>query len=320
MSCEFHNLNSVFFLSLQLAFFIDSIIIISIKPESEILKMLTKEYIKTVVSRELESDIGSGDITSLSVLPDGCRADGEILVKDTGVLAGIDFAAAAFKLIEENIIFERLLSEGDAVKHGDYVAKISGDAVAVLSAERTALNIICRLSGIATSTKKFVDETAGTKTTILDTRKTTPGLRPAEKYAVTSGGGKNHRFGLYDMILVKDNHIAAAGGIEIVLEKLYSAEKPSVPVEIEVTDISQLTVALNYPVDRIMLDNFIPDEVAVAIRLRESLGKKVPFECSGGINLDNVRQFAETGVEFISTGQITHSAPQLDMSLEIMLI
>ncbi len=279
---------------------------------------ISKKYIDDIVRAELAFDIGSGDITSESVLPDGAIASGAIIAKEDGIVAGIDFAAAAFEIVSEKTDVVPLLADGASVHYGTEIMKISGDAISVLSAERTALDFIGHLSGIATLTKKFVDAVSGTNAKILDTRKTTPGLRIAEKYAVECGGGKNHRMGLFDMILVKDNHIAAAGGIENVLKKLYAnGEKPSVPVEIEVTNLAQLEIALKYPLDRIMLDNFSPHFAREAVNFRNRRGKKIPFECSGGIILQNVREYAESGVEFISVGALTHSARQLDVSLEI---
>ncbi len=281
--------------------------------------MLSREYIQELVGRELDSDIGSGDVTSLSVLPKNCRAQGEIVSRISGVIAGLEFCETAFMEIDKSVDFTALKSDGDAVFPKDVVARVSGDAIAVLSAERTALNFLCHLSGIATKAKSFVDAVAGTGTIILDTRKTIPGMRLAEKYAVECAGAQNHRFGLFDMILIKDNHIAAAGGIDDVLSYLYAQNAPQVPVEIEISDIRQLETALKYPVDRIMLDNFEPVEVRKAIEIRNRCASKIPFECSGGIKIDNVRSYAETGVEFISVGAITHSAPQLDLSLDVVL-
>jgi len=279
--------------------------------------MITLDYIKSLVSRELECDIGEGDITSLSVLPPGCEASGKIIAKRDGIICGLGFAQVAFQLVDDSTNFKPLRSDGDKVFEGDTIAEISGDAVSVLSAERTALNFLGHLSGIATNTGEIVEKIANYRTKILDTRKTTPGLRFAEKYAVKCGGGQNHRFGLYDMILVKDNHIAAAGGIENTLRKLYDSQKPNVPVEIEVTNFEQLEIALGYPLDRIMLDNFHPDDVMRAIDIRNKSGAEIPFECSGNITSENVVEYAETGVEFISIGAITHSAKQLDLSLDI---
>ncbi|MCD6532388.1 carboxylating nicotinate-nucleotide diphosphorylase [bacterium] len=283
--------------------------------------MLTGEYIERLVRAELETDIDGGDITSTLVLPPGTRAEGKIVAKQDGVIAGIEFAHTAFVLVDKNTHFAPLISDGDAVKKGDAIAEVAGGAVSVLSAERTALNFLGHLSGIATLTRKVVDMVAEYGTKILDTRKTTPGLRLAEKYAVRCGGGTNHRMGLYDMILVKDNHIAAAGGIENVLKNLYSGGKipKGVPVEVEVADLEQLRIALSYPVDRIMLDNFTPEMVRRAMKIREEMGAKIPFECSGGITMDNVVSYARTGVEFISVGMLTHSARQFDLSLEVFL-
>ena len=285
------------------------------------LPMLTGEYIERLVRAELETDIDGGDITSALVLPPGTRAEGKIVAKQDGVIAGIEFARTAFVLVDENTHFAPLVSDGDVVRKGDAIAGVAGGAVSVLSAERTALNFLGHLSGIATLTRRVVDMVAEYGTKILDTRKTTPGLRLAEKYAVRCGGGTNHRMGLYDMILVKDNHIAAAGGIENVLKNLYSGGKipKGVPVEVEVADLEQLRIALSYPVDRIMLDNFTPEMVRRAMKIREEMGAKIPFECSGGITMDNVVSYAQTGMEFISMGMLTHSARQFDLSLEVFL-
>ena len=278
---------------------------------------LPKDYISNVVRGALSEDIGEGDITTNSIVPSGIKVRGEFLAKSNGVICGLAFVETAFRILDENIKFIPNIADGDDVTVGQVIATVEGDARAILSAERTALNFLTHLSGIATLTRKFVDAISGTKTKILDTRKTTPLLRLAEKYATYCGGAQNHRIGLYDMILVKDNHIAIAGGIKNALDKIYSSGKPKVPVEVEVTDLEQLETALLYPVDRIMLDNFSVEKVREAIKLRNKLGKSVPFECSGGITLENIRAYAETGVEYISIGAITHSAQALDISLEI---
>ncbi len=278
---------------------------------------LGREYIEKLVRAELETDIDGGDITSQMVLPPACRARGDIVAKQDGVIAGIDFARTAFLLVDQTTDFVPLKTDGQRVSAGDKIAHIEGDARSVLAAERTALNFLGHLSGIATLTARVVQKISPYGTKVLDTRKTTPGLRFAEKYAVRCGGGTNHRMGLYDMILVKDNHIAAAGGLENVLAALFDNGKPAVPVEIEVTNLEQLELVLAYPVDRILLDNFSPERVRQAVRLREKLQKSVPFECSGGITLENAEEYARAGVEFISMGAITHSAPQFDLSLEI---
>ena len=278
---------------------------------------LSKDYIFSIVRDALSEDIGEGDITTNSIVPSGIKVRGEFLAKSNGVICGLSFAETAFRVLEENIKFIPNINDGDDVTVGHIIATVEGEARAILSAERTALNFLTHLSGIATLTRKFVDAVSGTKTKILDTRKTTPLLRLAEKYATYCGGAQNHRIGLYDMILVKDNHIAIAGGIKNALDKIYSSGKPKVPVEVEVTDLEQLETALLYPVDRIMLDNFSVEKVREAIKLRDKLGRNIPFECSGGITLENIRAYAETGVEYISIGAITHSAQALDISLEI---
>ena len=278
---------------------------------------LPKDYISNVVRGALSEDIGEGDITTNSIVPSGIKVRGEFLAKSNGVICGLAFVETAFRILDENIKFIPKINDGDNVTVGHIIATVEGEARAILTAERTALNFLTHLSGIATLTRKFVDAVSGTKTKILDTRKTTPLLRLAEKYATYCGGAQNHRIGLYDMILVKDNHIAIAGGIKNALDKIYSSGKPKVPVEVEVTDLKQLETALLYPVDRIMLDNFSVEKVREAIKLRNKLGRNIPFECSGGITLENIRAYAETGVEYISIGAITHSAQALDISLEI---
>lgn len=278
---------------------------------------MDKEYVEKLVRNALEEDIGSGDITSEMIIPPDVTVTGEIILKADGVISGLEFAKAAFTITDQNVRLTTLVSDGEFRTAKTPVLSVRGLARSILSAERVALNFLSHLSGIATLTRKFVEAVKGTKTTILDTRKTTPGLRLAEKYAVFCGGGRNHRIGLFDMILIKDNHTAAVGGIEEALRRLYLSGSPTVPVEVEVTSCEMLEIALRFPVDRILLDNFPPDKVTEAISIRERLKSCIPFECSGGITLDNIRSYAETGVEYISIGALTHSAPALDMSLEV---
>jgi nicotinate-nucleotide pyrophosphorylase (carboxylating) len=280
-------------------------------------EMIDKNIIE-LIGGELATDIGGGDITCKVLIGETARAGGEFVAKQSGVVCGIEYCAEAFKLVSKDTNFKTIACDGDFVHKGDILATVDGNAKNVLSTERTALNILCRLSGVATLTHKFVEKVAGTGTIILDTRKTTPGLRLAEKYAVRCGGGKNHRIGLFDMILIKDNHIAALGGIENTIATLRSnADRIDVPVEIEVKNIGELEIALTYPFDRIMLDNFTPQAVADAMVIRSNRSKTIPFECSGGITFDTITDFAKTGVEYISIGALTHSAPVFDISLEI---
>lgn len=278
---------------------------------------LNKNYIETVVRNALAEDIGSGDITSKTIIPRNTIASGTIILKEDGVICGIEFAETAFRLLDKNIELTVLSSDGEYREAKTPIIQLRGSARNILSAERVALNFLCHLSGIATLTRKFVDAVRGTNAIILDTRKTTPGLRLAEKYAVRCGGGQNHRMGLFDMVLIKDNHIASVGGIKEALTKFYSTKRPDILVEVEVTSCEMLKIALQFPVDRILLDNFHPDEVSKAIAIRNRMKVKTPFECSGGITLEDIRDYANTGVEYISLGALTHSAPNLDMSLEI---
>lgn len=278
---------------------------------------INKEYVERLVRNALEEDIGSGDITSETIIPPSVTVSGVIILKADGVISGLEFAKASFTITDPNVRLATLVSDGEFHTSKTPILSVKGLARSILSAERVALNFLSHLSGIATLTRKFVEAVKGTRATILDTRKTTPGLRLAEKYAVLCGGGQNHRIGLFDMILIKDNHTAAVGGIEEVLKRLYLSRRPSVPVEVEVTSCEMLEIALRFPVDRILLDNFPPDKVAEAIFIRKRMNSRTPFECSGGITLDNVRSYAETGVEYISIGALTHSAPALDMSLEV---
>jgi len=278
---------------------------------------INRFYIYRLVGDELERDIGVGDITSTSIVPPYLQTTGQIISRSCGILAGIEFAKATFAIVDDTLSFNIHINDGEKLTTGDVIVRVSGSARSILTAERTALNFLGHLSGIATRTANFVKAVEGTGTVILDTRKTIPGLRLAEKYAVKCGGGENHRMGLYDMILIKDNHITAAGGITQALTVLYSKGKPNVPVEIEVSNLRELEQVLTSPVDRIMLDNFTPEMTQQAVKLRKEKNSEIPFESSGGINIDTVRDYAKIGVEFISIGAIIHSAPQLDLSLEL---
>lgn len=280
-----------------------------------------KEQIDEIVKTALVEDVGYGDVTTMSIIGDEfIEAKAELLAKDDGVIAGIDVAWVVFKNVDPNLSFVPTISDGDFVKRGDIIGVVSGDARSILTAERVALNFLQRMSGIATLTRKFVEAVKGTKAKITDTRKTAPGLRLIDKLAVEIGGGVNHRFGLYDMILIKDNHIAIAGGVDKAIEKClkYVKEKNiDLKIEVEAQSLEDVKKILKFDeVDRILLDNFSIEDLRTAVNL---IGGKFEVEASGRITLENVRQVAETGVDYISIGMLTHSPKALDISLEIKI-
>jgi len=280
---------------------------------------LDLEKVQEVVRWALDEDMGSGDVTTKATVPEGVIAEAVILAKEPGVVAGIPVARMAFQAISDDVQFEPRPQDGQRVGEGDMVVQMRGPARAILTAERVALNFLQRLSGIATKTARYVEAVAGTGAKILDTRKTTPGLRFLEKYAVTVGGGHNHRMGLYDMVLIKDNHIRAGGGIPQAVQRV-RAQGIGLSVEVEASDLEQVTQAIGIGVDRIMLDNMSPAQLKEAVALvrgQKGSGKRPELEASGKIHLGNVHQVAVTGVDFISVGALTHSAPALDMSLAI---
>ncbi len=274
---------------------------------------------REILSKFLEEDIGRGDITTLAIVSPDQQAVGYFLAKAPLVLAGIDLAIEVLTLLDEGLTVESCHRDGDRLNEGERVALVRGRARALLTGERVATNLLQQLSGIATLTKRFVDAVRGTKARIVDTRKTTPGLRVFEKYAVRVGGGVNHRFGLDDAILIKDNHIKIAGGIRTAIEAARSAEDRAHRLEIEVATLEELQEALRHDVDAILLDNMKPDMVrqAVALVRADRRGTKILVEASGGITLDNVHEFAEAGVDWVSIGALTHSAPAVDMSFKI---
>ncbi len=285
-----------------------------------------------IVKYALSEDVGTGDITSLNTIKSGVNARAAIMAKEPGVVAGLDVARITFREADASLRFRPLVQDGQKVSAGTAVAQVVGDAGSILKAERTALNFLQRLSGVATLTRHYVDAIAGTGTMILDTRKTTPGLRFLEKYAVKVGGGENHRLALWDMYLVKDNHIRAAGGITNAIDRIQRTRQGDLMLEIEVESLDQLREALRPEVDRVLLDNRGVDEVRLAVaavdhwcaehpsdspRMRPGARRWPEVEVSGGMRLATVRSYAETGVDYISVGAITHSAPALDLSLEI---
>ncbi|MGY4706277.1 carboxylating nicotinate-nucleotide diphosphorylase [Candidatus Bipolaricaulota sp. J31] len=268
---------------------------------------------KPLIDRALAEDIGPGDVTTRAIVPPEAEGRGEIVAKAHGVICGLPIAAAVFRAVDEGITFAPRARDGEPVQPGDVVAEVEGPLRGILTAERTALNFLARLSGIATLTARFVEAVAPYRAVILDTRKTTPGWRHLEKYAVRCGGGRNHRMGLYDMVLIKDNHIRACGSVSEAVRRVRDAGVV-VPIEVEVQDLEELREALGLEVDRILLDNFPVEDIARAVRLAAG---RVPLEASGGVTLDNVADIAATGVDYISVGALTHSAPALDLSLEL---
>ena len=261
-------------------------------------------------------DIGDGDHTTLCSIPDNAVGKASLIIKETGIVAGIDMAVKVFHKLDSQLEVEVLIKEGSRVKPGDVVFTVEGKVQSILQAERIMLNIMQRMSGIATATNKYVSLIEGTGAKVLDTRKTTPGMRMLEKHAVTFGGGENHRVGLFDMILLKDNHIDFAGGIEnaIIGARNYLEEKnKSLKIEIEVRDMDELKEVLRVGgVDRVMLDNFTPEETKKAVKLVDG---HIEVESSGGITSKTIRSYAEAGVDYISVGALTHSVKGLDMSL-----
>lgn len=273
----------------------------------------------TLIDLALAEDIGSGDVTSEYFVPEDRLASGVIIAKDIGFVAGVEIAAEVFRRVDPDTTVEILLESGNPVTHRTQVLKVSGKARSLLTAERVALNFLQRLSGVATKTNHFVKLTEGTKARILDTRKTTPGWRSLEKGAVLAGGGTNHRIGLYDRAMVKDNHLMAEGGIPAMQDAIsrLRKEKPGVAVELEADRLDQVEAFLGLEgVDYILLDNMSLDELRAAVALRKC--DTPQLEASGGVNLETVAGIAATGVDFISVGAVTHSAVALDLSLEFL--
>jgi nicotinate-nucleotide pyrophosphorylase (carboxylating) len=280
--------------------------------------MADREELRDLVARALAEDLGAGDITSEAVVPAAADATARIVQKQPGVLFGLEVAAEAFSQVGARG-FERLQPEGEWRESVPAdVALASGPARALLAAERTALNLLCHLSGVATLTARFVDAVRGTEATILDTRKTTPGLRLLEKAAVAAAGGRNHRMGLYDAVLIKENHVTLAGGLAEAMRRAREAE-PEREIEVECRNAEEVEQALGAGADRLLLDNMTPEELRAAVAVRDAAGRAhgpvMTLEASGRIGLGNVAEVAATGVDFISVGALTHSASALDLSM-----
>ncbi len=271
--------------------------------------------VATIVGRALEEDIGQGDVTSAWTLPPGQLGSGTFLCKADGILAGLEVAREVFRQVSPEVAMVAHRSDGSPIARGDVLATVRGPMAAILTAERTALNLMQRMSGIATATHRYVDAVAGTGATILDTRKTVPGLRTLDKWAGRLGGGRNHRMRLDDMVLIKHNHIAAAGSITAAVAGVRAHNERGLAIEVEVKTWAELEEAVALQPDRIMLDNMSPEQMRRAV---DWVGGRVPLEASGGITLESVRAVAETGVDTISVGALTHSVVALDISLEVV--
>lgn len=273
--------------------------------------------IDLIIANAIREDVGDGDHSSLACIPESATGKAKLLVKDTGILAGVDFAVQVFTYVDPNLEVEVLLKDGTAVTYGDIAFYVSGSSQSILKAERLVLNAMQRMSAIATKTNHFVTLLEGTGTKILDTRKTTPGIRALEKWAVKIGGGENHRFALYDMVMLKDNHIDFAGGITKAIEKTkqyLSNNNLDLKIIVEARDLKEIKEILQTPgVYRILIDNFNYEDTKEAVKL---IGNTCLTESSGGINEETVRKYADCGVDYISSGALTHSVYNLDLSLK----
>jgi nicotinate-nucleotide pyrophosphorylase (carboxylating) len=296
------------------------------------------EYVAGLVRRALEEDVGAGDATTAATIPPGAAARARILARQTLVCAGLPIAEKIFRALDPEVQVACPHKDGSFVEPGTEILQVTGSARAILTGERTALNFLAHLSGIATLTRRFFEQLEGTKAKIRDTRKTTPGLRMFEKYAVRMGGGTNHRFGLYDAILLKENHITLAGGVKAALDEAHAyastqarqreisayeavgsptraGANDSLPIQIEVKDERELREALTAGAESVLLDNMTPEQARSCVALARSLRSDCVVEISGGITLENARAYAQTGADFLSSGALTHSAPAADLSL-----
>lgn len=265
-----------------------------------------------IIQQALQEDIDDGDVTTNCIVPSDLELRGQFVAKQAGVVAGLKVTARTFTLVNKQVQFTPHINDGDAVTTGQVIAEVQGLGQALLSGERVALNFLQRMSGIATLTRQFVEAVQGSSTVILDTRKTVPGLRILDKWAVQLGGGQNHRFGLFDMVLIKENHITAAGSITAAVSRVRAKDNRQRPIEVEVKNLTELDEVLALAVDRVLLDNMSLDEMRQAV---SSTNGRVPLEASGNMSLERVAEVAATGVDFISIGMLTHSVQALDISL-----
>jgi nicotinate-nucleotide pyrophosphorylase (carboxylating) len=273
---------------------------------------MTPFVLDPILRRALEEDIGTGDVTTLATVEPGTQASAELVAKEDFVLSGIGVAERVFKLLDAETAFDALIKDGQNVKRGEVLAWIKGDAAVLLQGERVALNLLQRMCGVATLTSTFVREVEGTDAVVVDTRKTTPGLRVLEKYSVKMGGGGNHRMALYDAVLIKENHVSAAGGITAAVTRAQQRVPHTQKIEVEVRNQEEVAEALEAGADILLLDNMSPDDLRAAVEL---VGDKAVTEASGGVNLETVREIAETGVRLISVGALTHSYRSVDISM-----
>ena len=279
-------------------------------------KQFEKE-LDIIISNAIREDVGDGDHSSLACIPKEAKGKAKLLVKEDGIIAGVEMAKRIFKYVDADLNVEILINDGETVKYGDVVFYVEGSSQSILKSERLVLNVMQRMSAIATKTKEFAKLLEGTKTKILDTRKTTPGIRVIEKWAVKIGGGENHRFALYDMIMLKDNHIDFAGGISKALEKTkqyLKVNKLDLKIIVEARSLDEIKEILKHEgIHRILIDNFDFEETRKAVQL---IGDKCQTESSGGINLETVKKYAECGVDYVSSGALTHSVYNMDLSLK----
>ncbi len=277
-----------------------------------------RRQVERIIANALAEDIGDGDVTTMLTIPAATILEGDFIAKEAGVVAGLAAAALVFAQMRQPmqtaVTLTPLVADGATVTPRQVIATLRGPGRVILSGERTALNLLQRMSGIASLTRRYVDAVQGTAAVILDTRKTAPGLRVLDKWAVRLGGGQNHRFGLYDMAMIKDNHIAAVGSLREAVQLVRDGDPRQRPIEVEVTTLAQLAEALPLPVDRILLDNMPATQMAAAV---EMTAGRIPLEASGNVNLATVAAIAATGVDFISVGALTHSVKALDMSLDL---
>jgi nicotinate-nucleotide pyrophosphorylase (carboxylating) len=285
--------------------------------EAAVTAPLRWDIVDPIIERALEEDLGTGDVTTDSIIAADRTGEGRILAHSEGVVAGLPVFYRVFRILDPNAELRETAQDGFRVAAGGLLGTVRGSVRTLLKGERTALNFLQRLSGIATRTDAFVRAVEGTGCVILDTRKTTPTMRELEKYAVRAGGGRNHRFGLFDMVLIKNNHADAAGGVSTAIERCLNVLRQrglEMKVEVEARNLEEVLEAIRFPVDRILLDNMSPAAMQEAVEL---IGGRAETEASGGIRLENVREAAETGVRFISVGSLTHSAPAMDISFRI---
>ncbi len=274
---------------------------------------LAEQYLTKIVETAINEDLGlAGDITSQAIMPDDRPGSAVIIAKQNGVVAGLFVAEAVFRRIDPSLFYDDAITDGAVVEPGQIVARVEGNLLSILTGERVALNFLGHLSGIATLTSRYVMKASAYGVAVKDTRKTLPGLRPLEKYAVVVGGGKNHRFGLYDAVLIKENHIQTAGGVVQAVDLIRANLEGDLPIEIETETIEQVKEAIEAGADTIMLDNMDTAMIAEAVKL---IGGQATVEVSGGVNLDNLEEIAKAGPDFISIGGITQSAPAFDFSL-----